>query len=61
MKLTFFKDHKNKDSIMRLGFYTLILCGLIFAFIYPKEHTGYLGILAVAVGMKWQQNKSENA
>lgn len=59
--MTFFKDHKGKDSVMRLGFYTLILGGLIFAFIHANEHTGYLGILAVAVGMKWQQNRSENA
>jgi len=48
MRLTFFKDHKNKDSVMRLGFYTLILGGLIFAFIYPNEHTGYLGIIGLA-------------
>ena len=61
MRLTFFKDHKNKDSVMRLGFYTLILGGLIFAFIYPNEHTGYLGIIGLALGMKWQQNRSENA
>lgn len=59
MKKGFFNDHEGKLSVMRLGFYSLILGGLTFAFIFPNNETGYLGILGLAVGLKWYQKKQE--
>jgi hypothetical protein len=59
MKQGFFNDHKGKLSVMRLGFYTLIVGGLVFAFIFPDNETGYLGIIGAGVGLKWAQKYQE--
>lgn len=59
MKKGFFNDYNGKRSVMRLGFYTLIIGGLTFAFIFPENETGYLGILGFAVGLKWAQKYQE--
>lgn len=56
----FFKDHTGKLSMMRLGFFVLIIGSIAFAFIHPTESAGYLGVIGLALGMKWQQNHSEN-
>lgn len=56
----FFKDHDGKLSMMRLGFFILIIGSIAFAFIHPTESVGYLGVIGLALGMKWQQNHSEN-
>ncbi len=57
--MTFFNDHTGKNSVMRLGFYTLIVVAVVFAYIYPDNETGYLGMLGIAAGMKWSQNSKE--
>ena len=59
MKQGFLRDSKGKGSIMRLAFYTLVLGGLTFAYIYPDNHTGYLGILGIGSALKWAQKKEE--
>lgn len=59
MKQGFLRDSKGKGSIMRLAFYTLVLTGCAMAFIYPDNTIGYLGVLAVAAGMKFAQKTQE--
>jgi len=58
--LDFFQDNQGNSSMMRLGFYTMILGALLLAWKHPDKDVLILGILAIAAALKWGQKREEN-
>ena len=56
----FFMDKDGALSMTRLCTFILVVGGLVFAFIYPLDHVGYIGIISLGLGGKITQKYIEN-